>query len=278
MKKLAKTRKTLLAVLFALPFSASADDGLQTIKQAETTMAGISFSAVCDWNDGLTTLVIQQQQESADSHCNFKKEIRVKDLGMLMTNYYVRNNDGLWHVLPRTKLALRMDWLKLNTNSVLFGMLENGVDTSVDADYNSQYKSVDGRDVIKVSQRPKTPNGWQTQEMDFLIGRNDHVLYGYKAVSKSGAIAEMTVTKFDVLTNIPDSTFELPEGVQIIDCTNGAQYAQLTSEEVKSLVSDPAVIKNYRSGGNGRRYLVLVILIITAIPFLYYLTRRQKMA
>ncbi len=260
--------------------TASAEDGLQILKQAESTMESISFSAKCDWSDGFRIALIQKKGEPGQRP-NYRREITLTMQGIAQTSVWILNQDGLWNILPMTKKAIRMDCLKISTNFAFYGMLENSLNLSTEADYSSEFRKVNGREMVVVTRKSHfLADGLNSQiiESKIFIGRDDHILYGYTSTSRGGEVKKMTVTEFKLMENIANDFFELPAGLQENICTNIAQYSRQTIEEEHILVQTPAYKNKFQISEkqNGKiRYLVISIMFIPTIIFAWFIFRRR---
>lgn len=274
LRKVQKVLFLTTLVIFAISI-ANAEDGLQMLKQAEDTMGSISFSAKCDWQSGLTTVIIQKKKEP-DENYNFNKEIIIKLQGITQTNVIISNKEGLWNILPVTKKAIRLDCLNINRDSAFCGILENGSNTPRDADYSYDFKQINGREMVVISQKSHIPTKSQIVETKFFVGRDDHILYGFTTESAAGEVDKMTVTEFKLLGEIDDDLFKLPEGFQEDVCTNIAQYSRQTIEEANALAQTPAFQKEFKiaeKGNEKSRYIIIGIMFVPTIIFTWFFLR-----
>jgi hypothetical protein len=258
----------------------NAEDGLQVLKQAEDTMGSISFSAKCDSQDGdvkLKTSVIQRKMEG---QFEFRKEVVVGMRGIVLTNLYLLNENGIWLIMHDK--VLRMDFLTMPKKSAFVGLLEKGLDTSIEADYDTESKQINGREIIVVSQKPRplldglSSKRAQIVENKILIGRSDHMLYGYYSKRSDGTVFQMTVKEFTLLDKTSDETFEPPIGLPEKVCSTSGQYADIVSEENHDLASSPAIrdaVKKFDEKNGKSHYIVLLLMLIPTIFFAWFLLR-----
>ena len=123
-------------LLFAATGIAGTEDGLETLKHAETVLGSVPFSAKCVYENGKTTFqstVIQRK--TGRGQIEMWKEMSVGLKGITMTNVYILNESGLWQILHNK--VLRLDYLPIQKRPT-FGLLENGLDLSVDAEYSAK--------------------------------------------------------------------------------------------------------------------------------------------
>jgi hypothetical protein len=274
-----------LVFLYILPVcltagTVSAENGLQILKQAEDTMGSISFSAKFDYKDGGSKIkneLIQRKMERGRHE--FRREIVIEMQGIVLTNVYLLNKNGLWHILPDQ--ALRMDF-ETSKQSALAGLLENAVDTSTEADYGTVLEQINGRELIVVSQKPRPltggplPKRTQIVEKKIFIGRNDHIVYGCDLRRGDGTVAKMTVTELTLLDKIPDAVFELPAGLPEIVCTNSSQHAQIMLHKMQDLAKTPGVrdaIQSFQKKNRKYHYAVLSLMFIPTIFLAWFLLR-----
>ena len=272
---------TILPCLLA--GTVSAEDGLQVLKQAETTMGSISFSAKFDYEDGgLKTKNVLIQKRLEGGQCEFRKETVIEEQGIILTNTCLLNESGLWHILPDE--ALRMDFMTIHKQSAFAGLLENAVDMSATADYTMELEQINGREVVAVSRklRPSAASSLakraQIVEERIFIGRDDHIIYGCDLKRENGTVAKTTVTEFTILDKIPDTVFELPAGLPEIICTNSNQYAQIMLKKMQDLVKTPGVrdaFQNLQKKHRKTHYVVIILMFIPTIFFAWFLLQRK---
>jgi len=268
----------LAVLLVSLPArgdTVDANDGLQILKQAESTLARTPFYAKCNWSSGLQTIVLQKN--GGQGRYLFKKQIVTESMGYVATNEFLMTDVGQWRVLPH--IALRTDFVHINNESAFCGLLENGLDTSVEAQYDVEQKQVEGRVMLSVSQTPKLEYH-HIVHLTILIGRDDHLIYGYTSKTSDGAISTMTVTEFRAEPNLSDDEFMLPTGIEEVICTNSLQYSKLMIGVDKAIVNSPSfkvAALRYQHKFRGIRYTIFGVMIAsTACLIGYYHATRRK--
>lgn len=277
-KKQFKFNKLSIVLSFAfIAIATQGQDGLQVLKQTESTLGEMAFYAKCKWS-GYTDIVLQKKDKSG--FYLTKSQIILEVQGVSLTNTFILNEDGLWDVHPG--IALRMDFLKLTNNSVFYGLLQNRSAVTVDGEYELISKKINGRNAYLVTQKLK-PDGSirdseQAVENKFVIGQTDYLLYGFSSTLKNGATTEMSVEEIKKVKNMPDNIFSLPNGIHMVVCSNAQQYSQAILPINVSIAKSPqfaAATRNYYKKFTSLRYAIIGILLIPPVAFILYCFRKK---
>jgi len=178
-----------------------------------------------------------------------------------------------------------MDFMTLHKQSAFVGLLANAVDTSIEADYYTEFEHVNNRELIVVSQKPRRPvdslltERAQIVETKIFIGLNDHIIYGCNLKHTDGSVAKTKVTEFTPLDKVPDSVFALPTGSSEIICTNANQYAQVQLEQIKAQAKTPRfqeMKEDFKKKNSKGHYVVLSLMLIPTILFAWFLLHSKN--
>jgi hypothetical protein len=287
-RRLRNLRNSTVFIVFVISLSskmyaADANDGLQVLKQSESTLGSLSFTVECDWQGGMRTVV--EQQKGVQGQFLVKKEIISTLLGVIQTNMYILNDSGYWHVWPDQ--SARLDFMKIKNSSAFCGILENGLDTSIPADYSMEKTSVNGREVFVVRQKPiynSQPTGSNLKnnsvlESTFLIGCADNFLYGYSYRSANDSSSTMTVAGYSILPHQSDDIFEIQTATEQIVCTNVLQYTKIANAHADAFVQSPhfkSDSASYIHKARTIRYFVCGLMLVPPIILGTILLRSKR--
>ena len=281
-------RNAAIFVLLFVPvlLSSGADNGLQILKRAESTLQSLAFAAKCDFASGITCIVTQKKVDKQGYL--IKKEYIFEAVGVLQTNIYLLNDNGYWRILPGEALRLdyrKPDYKKLQNGSAFFGLCAYTLDLSIPASYQVEQKVVKGREVYVICQTVQSPSGSYIAPGDSMrcivtIGKSDNLIYGITSQSGGKVLSQMTVASFQILSNLDDNVFQLPGNIKETVCTNVLQYANVTMKSMDDLMQSPrfklASANNVRNYRLVRCFLVLSLLTPAFAIGFYYSRAKPK--
>jgi len=212
-----------------------------------------------------------------------QKKVVVNVQGIVQTNDYLLNESGYWQLIDNK--AIRLDFLKRNKQSALFGIFENGLSVLTDADYKVYDEMRNGRGLYLIKQIPKLPvsvGAIQRNyivENDILVGRTNFVIYEINSKYNTGESSQMAVSKFLIEPDLTDDFFSLPTNVECVICTNALVYGNIIAQINKSLLYSPSIkkqIQSYQKRSVAIRF-VTITLMIAPLAFFggYYLMQRR---